>query len=85
MRANDPMKKISVARRKFITSPINVSIYRKGILYYIVEVCKGATTLRYGYNHDLTTLNKARIKASELVEKLKSPHSNYRVNWKEIS
>lgn len=85
MRAKDPMKKISIARRKFITSPIKVSIYRQGILYYIVEVGKGANTIRHGYNHDLTTLSKARKKAEEMVETFKSLNSNYRVQWKEIS
>lgn len=84
MRANNPMKKVSVARRKFITAPITVKIIRKGILYYIVKVQKGANTIQHGYNHDLTTLPKARKKAKEMIETFKTLNSNYRVQWKEI-
>ena len=71
-------------RRRYIKTPIQITITRQGIMYYTIEVRKEPTTLYYGYDHTLTTLYKARKKAHEVIDQFKTPNSNYRVDWREV-
>ena len=75
---------IHQARRGYLTTPILVEIFREGFMFYVVEVSKGPTKLVHGYNHDLNNIHQARRMAHEMVEKLQTPSSNYRVKWKEV-
>jgi phosphopantothenoylcysteine synthetase/decarboxylase len=84
MKLNSEMRKISKARRGYMLSPILVEIYRKGFLYYLVEVSRGPTILSTGEDHELTTLWKAREAAWKLVEKFKHDTANNRIKWVEF-
>lgn len=77
--------KIFGMRRSYIKAPILVQIFRKGLMFYTVQVSKGPTCLSFGEDHSLTTLMKARKKAEELVENFITKNSNFKVIWKEPS
>jgi hypothetical protein len=75
--------RIRNARRRYTISPILVNIYRMGIMYYVVEVSKGANILEHGYDHDLTSLRKARKRAREMIGEFESKNWNNHIIWNE--
>jgi len=80
---NEFERRIHKARRRFVSSPIFVTIRRSGFMFYTVQVRKGPTTINDGEKHTLTTRKKAIERAEEIIENLKTSKSNFRVIWEE--
>jgi len=78
------VEKISCARKEYVNTPILVQIYRKGFMFYIIEVSKGPTSFREGHNHEFTSIYKARERAEELVDEFLTGTGNPRVEWEEF-